>query len=229
MGGLCCSPRPVTAQGLGAALWVQTLGCRHAEELNGARWGAPGLRSRVSDGEVRVGTALPPGEGRLQQGVRGHLRARCDESTASRLYTRAEWVALGWQFWQEPGEMAFARTRGGPGTWGVCGSFLREGEGQLARRFSENVKTPKGSSAGRVPSQVKVTQPSPALCDSTDCGPPGSFAPGDSPGNDTGVGCLSLLRGIFRKGIEPGYPALHANRLPLSHQVSPELRLHSDC
>ena len=62
------------------------------------------------------------------------------------------------------------------------------------RRFSESVKTPKGAPAGRGPvwgeSGMKVTQPRPALCDSS--------VHGDSPGKDPGEGSLSLLPGIFR-------------------------------
>ena len=36
----------------------------------------------------------------------------------------------------------------------------------------------------------------PTLCDPMDCSPPGS-SPLDSPGKNTGVGCHSLLQGIF--------------------------------
>ena len=39
--------------------------------------------------------------------------------------------------------------------------------------------------------KVKVTQSCPTLCDSMDC------SPWDSPGQNTGVGSLSLLQGIF--------------------------------
>ena len=35
------------------------------------------------------------------------------------------------------------------------------------------------------------------LCDPVDCSPPGSSVHGDSPGNNTGVGCYALLQGIF--------------------------------
>ena len=36
-----------------------------------------------------------------------------------------------------------------------------------------------------------------ALCHPMDCSPPGSSVHGDSPGKNTGVGCLALLPGIF--------------------------------
>ena len=42
-----------------------------------------------------------------------------------------------------------------------------------------------------------VTQSCPALCNPTDCSPPGSSVHGDSPGTNTGVGSHSLLQGIF--------------------------------
>ena len=35
------------------------------------------------------------------------------------------------------------------------------------------------------------------LCDPMDFSPPGSFVHGDSPGNNTGVGCHPLLQRIF--------------------------------
>ena len=42
-----------------------------------------------------------------------------------------------------------------------------------------------------------VAESCPTLCDSMDCSLPGSSVPGDSPGNNTGVGCHALLQGIF--------------------------------
>ena len=43
---------------------------------------------------------------------------------------------------------------------------------------------------------AKLFQSCPTLCDPMDCRPPGS-CPWDSPGKNTGVGCLALLQGIF--------------------------------
>ena len=40
-------------------------------------------------------------------------------------------------------------------------------------------------------------QSCPTLCDPMDCSPPGSSVRGNSPGENTGVGCHSLLHGIF--------------------------------
>ena len=47
------------------------------------------------------------------------------------------------------------------------------------------------------PLKVLVTQPRRTLCDPMDCSLPGSAVHGDSPGKNTGVGCHSLLQGIF--------------------------------
>ena len=47
-----------------------------------------------------------------------------------------------------------------------------------------------------------------------DYSPPGSSVHGDSPGNNTGVGCHALLQGIFfNPGIELRSPALQADSL----------------
>ena len=43
-----------------------------------------------------------------------------------------------------------------------------------------------------------VAQSCPTPCDLMNCSVPGSFAHGDSPGKNTGVGSLSLLQRIFR-------------------------------
>ena len=42
-----------------------------------------------------------------------------------------------------------------------------------------------------------VTQSCPNLCDPMDCYPPGSSVRGDSPGENTRVGCHALPQGIF--------------------------------
>ena len=52
---------------------------------------------------------------------------------------------------------------------------------------------------------VLATQSHLTLCNSMDCSPPGSSVHGDSPGKNTGVGCHSLLQGIFAtQGLNPG-------------------------
>ena len=42
-----------------------------------------------------------------------------------------------------------------------------------------------------------LAQLCPTLCDPMVCSPPGSSVHGDSPGKNTGVGCHSVLQGIF--------------------------------
>ena len=65
--------------------------------------------------------------------------------------------------------------------------------------------------------KVKVTQLCLTLCDTMD------YSPWNSPGQNTGVGSLSLLQGIFptqgsNPGIEPRSPALQADSLPAEPQ-----------
>ena len=66
--------------------------------------------------------------------------------------------------------------------------------------------------------KVKVTQLCLTLCDTMD------YSPWNSPGQNTGVGSLSLLQGIFptqgsNPGIEPRSPTLQADSLPAEPQV----------
>ena len=58
--------------------------------------------------------------------------------------------------------------------------------------------------------KVKVAQLCPTLCDPVDY-----TSPWNSPGQNTGVGSLSLPQGdLFNLGIEPGPLALQADSLP---------------
>ena len=69
--------------------------------------------------------------------------------------------------------------------------------------------------------KVLVTQLSPTLCDPMECSPPGSSVHGDSPGENTGVGCHFLLQGNFlTQGLNPGL--LHYRQIlyHLRHQGS---------
>ena len=53
--------------------------------------------------------------------------------------------------------------------------------------------------------------------------PHGLYSPWDSPGQNTGVGSLSLLQGIFpTQGLNPGLPHCRWILYQLSHQGSPE-------
>ena len=56
------------------------------------------------------------------------------------------------------------------------------------------------------------------------CSPPGSY-PQDSPGKNTGVGCHSLLQGIFlTQRLNPGVPHFRQILYPLSHELPSWLR-----
>ena len=53
--------------------------------------------------------------------------------------------------------------------------------------------------------------------------PPGLYSPWNSPGQDTGVGSLSLLQGLFpTQGSNPGLPHCREILYQLSYQGSPE-------
>ena len=54
--------------------------------------------------------------------------------------------------------------------------------------------------------------------------PHGLYSSWDSPGQDTGVGSLSLLQGIFpTQGSNPGLPHCRQILYQLSHQGSPRI------
>ena len=68
-----------------------------------------------------------------------------------------------------------------------------QGSPGVLKCVSLNPKVPWSSGCGA----MLVAQSCPTLCDPMDCNSPGSSAHGDSPGNNTGVGCHFLLQGIF--------------------------------
>ena len=66
-----------------------------------------------------------------------------------------------------------------------------------------------------------VAQLCPTLCNPTDCSLPGSSVHGDSPAKNTGVGCHTLLQGIFpTQGSNPGLTHCRWTLYHLSHQGS---------
>ena len=69
--------------------------------------------------------------------------------------------------------------------------------------------------------KVLVSQSCLTLCYPMDCMMPGSSSPWNSPGNSTGVGCHSLLQGIFPTQ-ESNLGLLHCREIlyHLSHQGS---------
>ena len=66
---------------------------------------------------------------------------------------------------------------------------------------------------------VLVTQSCPTYCDHMVCILPGSSVRGDPPGKSTGVGCHSLLQGIFpTQGSNPALPHCRQILYRLSQQ-----------
>ena len=67
----------------------------------------------------------------------------------------------------------------------------------------------------------------PDLCEPIDCSPPGSFVRGDSPGQNTGVGCHALPREIFP--IQRSNLRLHCRQIlyHLSLQGNPRVNSKS--
>ena len=67
-----------------------------------------------------------------------------------------------------------------------------------------------------------VAQSCPTLCNPLDCSPPSSSIHGDSAGENTGVGCHTLLQGTFpTQGSNLGPPDCSQILYHLSHQGSP--------
>ena len=74
---------------------------------------------------------------------------------------------------------------------------------------------------------VLWSQSSPTLCDPVDCSPSGSSVHGDSPGENTGVGCHALLHGIVPSSHTWNPHLLHplhwyVGPLPLAPPGKPE-------
>ena len=68
-----------------------------------------------------------------------------------------------------------------------------------------------------------VAQSSLTLCNPLDYSPPGSSVHGDFPGKNTGMGCHTLLQGIFpTQGSNPGLPHGRQILYHLSQQGKPK-------
>ena len=68
-------------------------------------------------------------------------------------------------------------------------------------------------------SEVKFAQLCPTICN-----PHGLYSPWNSPGQNTGVGSLSLLQGILpTQGSNPGLPHCRQILYQLSHKESPRI------
>ena len=100
------------------------------------------------------------------------------------------------------------------------GSLGGQGEGELEGTYSGRSQSQGEDGQDREARQQatqfsSVAQSCPTLCDPMDYSPPGSFVHGDSPGKNTGVGCHTLLQGIFpTQETESRSPALQADSLP---------------
>ena len=68
-----------------------------------------------------------------------------------------------------------------------------------------------------------VAQPCLTLCDPMDGSPPGSSVHGDSPGKNTGVGCHTLLQGIFSTQTEHRSSSLQVDYLPSELPEKPKV------
>ena len=69
-----------------------------------------------------------------------------------------------------------------------------------------------------------VTQSCPTLCNLMDSSPPGSSVHGDSPGENIGLGCHTLLQGIFPTwGSNSGLLLCGWILYLLSHQENPRI------
>ena len=77
---------------------------------------------------------------------------------------------------------------------------------------------------------AQLLQSLPTLCYPVDCSPPGSSAPGDSPGKNAGVGYCALNQGIFpTQGSNPHHLCLlpwQAGSLSLAPPGSPGVQSH---
>ena len=91
---------------------------------------------------------------------------------------------------------------------------------------------------------AKEPQSRPTLCDSMDCGPPGTSVHQNSAGKNTGVGCHALLQGFFLpQGLNSGFlcllhwqagplppaPAGKIGKIKLAIYISPLLIPPYDC
>jgi len=93
--------------------------------------------------------------------------------------------------------------------------------------FDFSVAMPEARKQGRkMPSKVYVclaAQSCLTLCNRVDCSLSGSSVQEDSPGTNIGMGCHSLLQGIFpTQESNPGLPHPRPILYHLSHQGSPQ-------
>ena len=101
-------------------------------------------------------------------------------------------------------------------------SHIAGGYFTMNSETSKHVSVP---SSGILPSfMCLVVQSCLTLCDPMDCTPPGTSVHGASPSKNTGMGCHTLLQGIFpTHGLNPGLPHCRWIFYCLSYQGSPRI------
>ena len=102
---------------------------------------------------------------------------------------------------------------------GVGGGALKRADSILSTSFSSERSfcCPSFRASGTVPGMIlcSLVQSCPAL---RNCSPPGFSVHRIIPGKNTGVGCHSLLQGLFpTQGLNPGLLIWQADSLPLPH------------
>ena len=75
--------------------------------------------------------------------------------------------------------------------------FIHLSDMQIHKNWTQSREGPVRPFHLRYEVNMLVTQSCPTLCTLMDCCPPGSSVHRFSPGKNTGVGCYSLLQGIF--------------------------------
>ena len=96
--------------------------------------------------------------------------------------------------------------------------FAYRGEGKLMMNTETGVVCFEEKGRNHHPNdEVKVAQLCLPLCN------PMGYSPWNSPGQNPGVGSLSLLQGVFpTQGLNPGIPLCRQILYPLNHKGNPQ-------
>ena len=129
------------------------------------------------------------------------------------------------QFWDHSGIQILAQglqIQGHRGQWEV--KQMRSSATDYLCFSSTHLSKSPGCTARKLVAQLCLT-----LCDPMVSSLPWFLCPWNSPGKNTGVGCLFLLQGIFStQGSNPGFPHCRQILYHLSHQGSTLLRCWND-
>ena len=126
---------------------------------------------------------------------------------------------------QAPPSMGFPRQEYWRGYQGlVQGIFLTQGSTHVSyiscRRWAGSLPLAPPGKPQTLPVCLSVCESCSVVSDSLQLH--GLYSPWDSPGQNTGLGSLSLLQGIFRtQGSNPGLPHCRQILYKLSHKGSP--------